>query len=97
VSYCVEVVDATPSNQIECGEVSYVARNNGGTVGGNTTVKYGNQQSLEAGTLTCTWTITAANPAVLTLNCDTSLTPSAGYPRVTYSLENLTQQTVALP
>ncbi|MGH9785776.1 MAG: hypothetical protein ACRD88_16510, partial [Terriglobia bacterium] len=96
VSYCVEVVDATPSNQIECGEISYVARNNGGTVAGNTTVKYGNQQSLEAGTLTCTWTITAANPAVLTLNCDTSLTPSAGYPRVTYELSNLTQQAVAV-
>jgi hypothetical protein len=53
-------------------------------------------KAATAGTLTCTWTITAASPAVLTLNCDTSLTPSAGYPSVTFSLENLTQQAVAI-
>jgi hypothetical protein len=69
----------------------------GGTVSGNTATKFGNvQPTPTAGTLAVTWTITAANPAVLTLNANSSLTPSAGYPRVTFSLENLTQQAVAV-
>lgn len=95
VSYAVEVFNGTDL-QVEEGEVSYHVTNKAGALANNTTVKFGNQQAMTAGTLTCTWTITAASPAVLTLNCDTSLTPSAGYPRVTYSVENLTQQAIAI-
>jgi hypothetical protein len=95
VRYAVEVFNGTDL-QVEEGQVSYHATNKAGTVANNTTVKFGNQQATTSGTLTCTWTITAANPAVLSLNCDTSLTPSAGYPRVTFALENLTQQAVAI-
>lgn len=93
VRYSVEVFDGTDV-QIEEGVISYHATNKAGAIANNTVVKFGNQQAMTSGTLTCTWTITAANPAVLTLNANSSLTPSAGYPRVTYTLDNLTQQAV---
>ena len=52
---------------------------------------------MTAGTLTVTWTITGANPAILTVNANSSLASiSAGYPRVSFTLENYTPQAVAL-
>jgi hypothetical protein len=95
VSYSCEVFDATDL-QIEQGQISYIVTNKGGVIANNTVVKYGNQQAMTAGTLTVTWTITAASPAVLSVNCNSSLTPSTGYPRVVYELHNLTNQAVAI-
>ena len=95
IRYAVEVFDGTDL-QVEEGVVSYHATNKAGVIANNTTVKFGNQQAMTAGTLTVTWTTTAASPTVVSINANSSLTPSAGYPRVTYELSNLTQQAVAI-
>lgn len=95
VHYAVEVSDGTDI-QIEVGTLHYKVTNKAGTIANNTVDKSGNQQSSTSGTLTVTFTLTAANPAVLQLNANSSLTPSTGFPRITYSLENLTQQAVAI-
>lgn len=93
--YAVEVTDGT-DYQVEEGMISYHVTNKAGVLANNTVVKFGNQQAMTAGTLTVTWTITAANPAVLTLNANSSLTPSAGYPKVTYTIDNLTSQAISI-
>ena len=95
LKYAVEVLDGT-DHQIEEGCISFHVTNKAGSLANNTTVKFGNQQAMTAGTLTCTWTITAANPAVVTLNANSSLTPSTGYPRVRYNVENLTNQAISI-
>lgn len=92
--YAVEVFNGTDL-QVEEGIVSYHVTNKAGTIANNTIVKSSNQQAAISGTLTVTWAISAANPALLSVNANSSLTPSAGYPRVTYTLHNLTQQAVA--
>lgn len=93
--YTVEVFDGTDL-QVESGMVSYNALNKGGAFSGNTVTKFGNQQSVTAGTLTVTFTISAANPAAVSVNANSSLTPSTGYPRITYNLDQLSQQAVAI-
>ena len=96
IRYSVEVFNGTDV-QTEQGTVSFIANNKGGVFSGNTCVKFGNQQNMTAGTLTVTWTITGANPAILTVNANSSLASiSAGYPRVSFTLENYTPQAVAL-
>jgi hypothetical protein len=95
LDYAVEVFDGTDL-QVEEGSISFHVTNKGGTIANNTTVKALNQQAATAGTLAVTWTITAANPALLQINANSSLTPSSGYPRVTYSLRNNTQQQVSV-
>lgn len=95
LDYAVEVFDGTDV-QTEVGSVSYMVTNKGGTIANNTTTKFGNQQAATAGTLSVTWTISAANPALLQINANSSLTPSTGYPRVTYAPRNLTQQAIAV-
>jgi len=95
VGYAVEVFNGT-NLQVEVGEVSVMVTNKGGVWSGNTATKHGNIQNMSSGTLTVTWAITGANPAVLSVNANSSLTPSTGYPRITYFYENLTQQAVAM-
>lgn len=95
LDYCVEVFDATDV-QYECGMVTYGISNKGGVFSGNTVTKFGNHQNATSGTLTVTFAISAANPGALSVNANSSLTPSTGYPRITYSLRNLTQQAVAV-
>lgn len=95
IHYAVEVTDGT-DYQIEEGIVSYHVTNKAGTIANNTTVKSANQQAATAGTLTCTFTVTNASSPLIQLNANSSLTPSTGYPRVTYTLTNLTQQAVAI-
>lgn len=96
VDYAIEVFDGTDL-QVESGSFTYQVTNKGGTIANNTiTFPTGFPKNVTtSGTLTATWTITAANPAVLTLNANSSLTPSTGYPRVTYAIRNLTQQAIA--
>lgn len=99
-TYAVEVFDGTDV-QVDTGLCTYAVSNKAGTIANNVvlcslTITGVRQNIATAGTLAVTWTITAANPAVISLNANSSLTPSAGYPRVTYELHNLTQQAVAI-
>jgi hypothetical protein len=93
--YAVEVTDGTDF-QVEEGFIACHATNKAGTVANNTCLKSGNQQATTSGTLTVTFTITAANPAVIQVNANSSLTVSTGYPRLTYNYDQLTQQAVAM-
>ena len=95
INYCVEVEDGTDV-QYECGSATYGVSNKGGVFSGNTVTKFGNHQNATAGTLTVTFAISGANPALLSVNANSSLTPSTGFPRITYSLQNLGQQAVAI-
>jgi hypothetical protein len=47
-----------------------------------------------SGTLSRTLTVSNANPAVVQINVNSSLTPSANYPRVTITIENYTRQAI---
>lgn len=84
--------------QVEQGSVSFMVTNDAGAIANNVAVKYGNQQAMTGGsTLTVTFTITAANPAVISVNANSNLASiTAGFPRITFRLLNLTQQAVVL-
>lgn len=85
LSYGVEVFDGTDL-QYEQGTVTCSVVNKGGAFSGNTCTKAGNQQSASSGTLSVTFAISGANPAVLSVNANSSLTPSTGYPRIKYNV-----------
>lgn len=93
--YAVEVTDGTDV-QIEEGIIACHVTNKAAAIANNTCIKSTNQQAMTAGTLTVTFAISAANPALISVNANSSLTPSAGYPRVTYEALNLTQQAFAI-
>lgn len=95
IDYQVEVFDGTDV-QTEVGSVSYMVTNKGGAFSGNTVTKFGNAQNATSGTLTVTWAISAANPGVLSVNANSSLTPSTGYPRITYNVRSLSQQAISV-
>ena len=95
IDYSVEVFNGTDL-QVEVGSVSYMVTNKGGVFSGNTTTKFGNQQNATSGTLAVTWAISGADPAVLSVNANSSLTPSTGYPRVTYNVRSGSQQAIAI-
>ena len=95
IHYSIEVTDGS-DYQVETGILVFSVTNKAGTIANNTITKVGNQQAATSGTLTVTPAISAANPAVISINANSSLTPSTGYPRVTYSIENLTQQAIAI-
>jgi hypothetical protein len=94
IDYAVEVYDGTDL-QVEDGQVICRAINKAGTVSGNTCTET-STQTLGAGTLTTTWAISAANPAVVSLNADTSLTASTGYPRLRFFARDLAHQAMAM-
>ncbi len=91
VHYAVQVTNGT-DYQYEVGIVSFGVTNKAATIANNVCTKFGNQQAATSGSLTVTWTITAASPAVLSVNANSSLTPSTGYPLVTWWIDNLTSQ-----
>lgn len=95
IRYAVEVFNGTDV-QVEVGCVSYMIRNKAGAIAGNTALKFGNQQTVSSGTLTVTWALSAANPGLLSVNANSSLTPSTGYPRLRYTIDNLTEQAIAI-
>lgn len=96
IRYTVEVFDGT-NLQMETGMIIVQAANKGGVFSGNTVTQLGSaKQFLGSGTLSMTWAVSGANPAVLSLNANSSLTPSTGYPRITYTVENFTQQAIAI-
>jgi hypothetical protein len=101
VDYSAQVIDASHHVQNEVGSVQCNVANSNGTItlgGTNGCVVAKNQQIISAsgGTLTVTWTLTAANPSVLKVNANSSLTPSANYPKVTTTLHSLTGQAITL-
>jgi hypothetical protein len=86
IEYQIEVIDASHNVQIEDGFVWCRLRNSNTTLGGNTCTET-SVQTLQTGTLATTWAISAANPGQVTLNADSSLTPSTGYPRLRWSAQ----------
>jgi hypothetical protein len=102
VRFAVEVIDGSNHVQNYVGTVQCGVINSNGTFlagGTNGCTELGNVKTVTGSggsTLTVTWTMTAANPAVLSVNANSGLTPSTGYPRVTYSFDNLTQQAIAV-
>ena len=94
--YAVEVKDATDT-QVETGFVECRATNKAASIGNNVCRKNNgdadaNHQSVTAGTLVVTFAISAANPALISVNANSSLTPSTGYPRIVYNALNGTHQ-----
>lgn len=98
IRYSVEVNDgASHHQQVEVGMATCLAINTNGSLTGSTCTKAGNAQLISAsgGTLTVTWAATAANPSLIQLTSNTAtITPSLI--RVTYSIENLTNQAVSV-
>jgi len=94
IRYAVEVFNGTDL-QVEEGQAFYHVTNKAGTIANNE-VNQTFQQALTSGTLLVDWTITAADPAVVTINANSSLTPSAGYPRITYTIESFSQQAISI-
>lgn len=95
IGYLIEVTDGTDF-QYETGVVSFGVTNKGGVFSGNTATKFGNHQNATSGTLTVTFAISGANPALLSCNANSSLTPSTGYPRITYWLMSESAQAIAI-
>ena len=90
IDYAVEVKDGT-DQQTEVGRFLVAICNKGGTVTTNTATAT-TCQLVTAGTLACSIQASAANPSVVQLKFNSSLTPSSGYPFATYHIENMTSQ-----
>lgn len=95
IDYAIHVTNGTDL-QIEDGVVNWHGINKGGVFSGMTITKRANQQDVSSGTLTVTWAITSANPTVITVNANSSLTPSAGYPKLAYSVHNKSLQSIGI-
>lgn len=95
LGYYIEVTDGT-DYQYEVGVVSFGVTNKGGVFSGNTCTKFGNHQDATSGTLTVTFAISGANPAVLSVNANSSLSPSTGYPRIVYWMMSGSNQAVSI-
>lgn len=91
VHYGIEIFDGT-NLQWETGLAMCGVVNKAGAFAQNTCTKSGNAQGLGSGTLTVTWTITGANPALLQVNSNSSLTTTTN--RLYYNIENLSNQAV---
>lgn len=92
--YTIEVSDST-NLQSESGMAVYTVVNKAGVITSAIT-EVNSQQTLSSGTLASTWAISAANPAVISLNANSSLTPGTAYPRVTYTVLNHGQQVITI-
>jgi len=95
IDYSVEVYTGTDV-QVEVGRVYYHVTNKAGTIANNTITEQGVQQSATSGTLATTWAMSAANPAVISLNADSSLTPSGGYPKIRYTVHSFSGQATSI-
>lgn len=94
IEYTVEANDGTNFGT-ESGCASFACYNKGGVFSGNTVTKYGTTAPAPtSGTLVVTLTITAANPAVIQINSNSSLVTTTN--RVTYTIRNYTQQAIAV-
>ncbi len=94
IRYTIEVFDGTDL-QVETGAAYFSGYNKAGAFS-CTITEVNSQQNASSGTLATTWAISGANPAAISINANSSLTPSTGYPRITYELVNFSQQAVAI-
>ncbi len=96
LNFTIEAKDAT-NLQLDTGHLTYAVVNKAGVF---TTIltdnNKDNEQILTTGSVTVTFALTSANPAVLSINVNTSLTPSAGFPRINFSIQNLGNQAITL-
>lgn len=95
IQYTVEVTDGTDF-QAYTGIYAFSGTNKAGTIANTITLQGTEVQSRSGGTLTVTFAISNANPAVISVNANSSLTPSTGYPRITYNIKNFGQQAIAI-
>jgi hypothetical protein len=93
IRYTVVASDGT-NLQSESGIVGYNSYNKAGTTFSASATAMVITQKASSGTLTVTWSMTGANPSVIQINANSTLSPSAGYPRVTYSIENFGNQNI---
>ena len=89
LDYLIEMMDGEES-QIETGQVFFIV--NWNAVIQAHISRLVRQQLTSAGTLESAWSITPASPAVVSVTVSTSLTPSAGFPRITANIHNLSRQ-----
>ncbi len=90
LDYLIEATDGT-NGQAESGQVFFQAINSGGSVQASVR-QFDREELVITGTLQSTWTITAANPAVLQVTVASSLTNSGSFPRMTVNVHNLGRQ-----
>lgn len=95
IEYLIEVTDGT-DYQAETGTVYFSAVNKAGTVTAGAT-EANTQQTVSAGTLTTTWAISTATSPIISINANSSLTPSGGYPRITFDVYMNGRQSFTLP
>jgi hypothetical protein len=96
-AYSVQVKDASNVLQIEAGKVQCRATNTAGTVANNVCTKVGTDNIPVSGTLAVTWTASAANPSVISVTANSSLTPSATFPLLSVPVaSNLSNQAFAM-
>ena len=95
ICYTVEVFDGT-NLQTKTGIEAYTVLNKGGVV---TTVHNGIGGIISGqtgGGLTVSFQLSSANPSVFDIKADSSLVPVTGFPRVNYSVLNLSNQAITL-
>ncbi len=92
VSYCAQATNGVDV-QIETGECLISVMNKGG-VFTNSEIDVKSVNAHTTGTITVTWSFT--NGVDINVKVDTSLTPSVGYPRISYNIQNLDNQAISL-
>ncbi len=93
MSYSVEVYDGT-NLQVETGLFRYLMANKAGVFTKDTGSFVSPPQVRTSGTLSVTFALSSTNPALLSVNANTSLSPNAGFPRINFSFLNLANQGV---
>lgn len=95
VFWMITVTDGTDHQSLS-GVTTYGAVNKAGTYSSTINNDTSNDaKALSAGTLTTTWDIlTGSNKITLRVKAASSLTPSANYPKITYSIINDTPTAV---
>ncbi len=95
IEYSIEATDLT-DYQVETGHCLVSVVNKAGAVT-RTITEINSQQAVSSGaTLATTWAVTAANPAVVSINANTSLTVGSGFVRTTFTVNNHGHQAIAL-
>ncbi len=88
---CLVEANNGSDGQAESSQIFFQAINTGGII--QASIRQFEREELAiTGTIQSTWTITAANPAVVQVTVASSLTNSAGFPRVTLNVHNLGRQ-----
>lgn len=98
IAYGAVVIDGSNVIQLDGGTTTCSVTNTASTIANNACSTVANaRNSATSGTVTTTWTVTAANPALIQVNVNSSLTPSTGYPQFCMNFQNLSNQAVTFP